>query len=136
MQPRDVTYAYAALVVGNQVTAAIMFQTLTQLCQLNKTCATPIDMTAAECTSRRISSARLRGRSTAKHGEGRPAAALAPAARLVADIGTSAMCGFRRLTPSPRRPARLAAVFLLRPTRCQTPMTTTSDPPSLRPVSA
>jgi ABC-type nitrate/sulfonate/bicarbonate transport system substrate-binding protein len=56
MQTSDVTYvavggpatAYAALAVGKQVDAVIMFQPLTQLCQLNKTCATVIDMTAGE----------------------------------------------------------------------------------------
>jgi NitT/TauT family transport system substrate-binding protein len=56
MQPSDVTYvavggpatAYAALAVGKQIDAVIMFQPLTQLCQFNKTCATVIDMTAGE----------------------------------------------------------------------------------------
>lgn len=56
MHPSDVTYvavggpatAYAALAVGKQVDAVIMFQPLTQLCQFNKTCATVIDMTAGE----------------------------------------------------------------------------------------
>jgi ABC-type nitrate/sulfonate/bicarbonate transport system substrate-binding protein len=56
MQPSDVTYvavggpatAYAALAVGKQIDAAIMFQPLTQLCQFNKTCATVIEMTAGE----------------------------------------------------------------------------------------
>ena len=56
LQPSDVTYvavggpatAYAALVVGKQIDAVIMFQPLTQLCQFNKTCATVIDMTAGE----------------------------------------------------------------------------------------
>jgi ABC-type nitrate/sulfonate/bicarbonate transport system substrate-binding protein len=40
--------AYAALAVGKQVDAVIMFQPFTQLCQLNKSCATVIDMTAGE----------------------------------------------------------------------------------------
>ena len=56
MQPSDVTYvavggpatAYAALAIGKQIDAVIMFQPLTQLCQFNKTCATVIDMTAGE----------------------------------------------------------------------------------------
>ena len=56
LQPSDVTYvavggpatAYAALAVGKQIDAVIMFQPLTQLCQFNKTCATVIDMTAGE----------------------------------------------------------------------------------------
>jgi NitT/TauT family transport system substrate-binding protein len=48
MQPGDVTYvavggpatAYAALAIGKQIDAVIMFQPLTQLCEFNKTCAT------------------------------------------------------------------------------------------------
>ena len=56
MQASDVTYvavgapstAYAALAVGKQIDAAIMFQPLTQLCEFNKTCETTIDMTAGE----------------------------------------------------------------------------------------
>jgi NitT/TauT family transport system substrate-binding protein len=56
MQASDVTYvavggpatAYAALAIGKQVDAVIMFQPLTQLCEFNKTCATVIDMTAGE----------------------------------------------------------------------------------------
>ncbi len=56
LQPSDVTYvavggpatAYAALVIGKQVDAVIMFQPLTQLCQFNKTCATVIDMTQGQ----------------------------------------------------------------------------------------
>ena len=56
LQPSDVTYvavggpatSYAALVIGKQVDAVVMFQPLTQLCQFNKTCATIIDMTQGE----------------------------------------------------------------------------------------
>ena len=56
LKPTDVTYvavggpatAYAAMAVGKQVDAVIMFQPLTQLCRFNKTCDTVIDMTAGE----------------------------------------------------------------------------------------
>jgi NitT/TauT family transport system substrate-binding protein len=56
LKPEDVTYiaiggpttGYAALAVGKQIDAVIMFQPLTQLCQFNKTCETVIDMTVGE----------------------------------------------------------------------------------------
>jgi NitT/TauT family transport system substrate-binding protein len=56
LQPNDVTYvavggpatSYAALAVGKQIDAVVMFQPLPQLCQFNKTCETVIDMTVGE----------------------------------------------------------------------------------------
>ena len=56
LKAEDVTYiavggpttGYAALAVGKQIDAIIMFQPLTQLCQFNKTCETVIDMTIGE----------------------------------------------------------------------------------------
>jgi NitT/TauT family transport system substrate-binding protein len=56
LKPEDVTYVaignpvtgYAALAVGKQIDAIIMYQPLTQICQFNKTCETVIDMTIGE----------------------------------------------------------------------------------------
>jgi ABC-type nitrate/sulfonate/bicarbonate transport system substrate-binding protein len=56
LQPNDVTYvavggpatSYAALAVGKQIDAVVMFQPLPQLCQFNKTCETVVDMTVGE----------------------------------------------------------------------------------------
>ena len=56
LKPEDVTYVaignpvtgYAALAVGKQIDAIVMYQPLTQICQFNKTCETVIDMTIGE----------------------------------------------------------------------------------------
>ena len=56
LKPEDVTYVaignpvtgYAALAIGKQIDAIIMYQPLTQICQFNKTCETVIDMTIGE----------------------------------------------------------------------------------------
>ncbi len=56
LKPEDVTYVaignpvtgYAALAIGKQIDAIIMYQPLTQICQFNKTCETVIDMTVGE----------------------------------------------------------------------------------------
>ena len=56
LKPEDVTYVaignpvtgYAALAIGKQIDAIIMYQPLTQICQFNKTCETVIDMTINE----------------------------------------------------------------------------------------
>ncbi len=56
LAPSDVTYVaiggpttgYAALAVGKQIDAIMMYQPLTQLCEFNKTCQTVVDMTVGE----------------------------------------------------------------------------------------
>jgi ABC-type nitrate/sulfonate/bicarbonate transport system substrate-binding protein len=56
LKPEDVTYVaiggpttgYAALAIGKQIDAIVMYQPLTQLCEFNKTCKTVIDMTIGQ----------------------------------------------------------------------------------------
>ena len=56
VKPDEVTYVaiggpttgYAALAVGKQIDAIVMYQPLTQLCEFNKTCETVVDMTIGQ----------------------------------------------------------------------------------------